>query len=148
MAADPIVRIVLPSSGIRQYVPLSSLAAIWASRGWVLDTLVENDRLVTANTGTAYSIDPAAGSAFNLTLTGNVTFALIAPAAACSVSVRVKLTQDATGGRTVTWPASVKWGNGLVPVTSTAAGKVDRYVFETSDGGVTWYGDLLGVDYR
>lgn len=35
------------------------------------------------------------------------------------------LVQDATGGRTATWPASVLWPGGSPPVLSTAANAVD-----------------------
>jgi len=49
------------------------------------------------------------------------------------------------GSQTVTWPASVKWPSATAP-TLTAAG-VDKIVFETVDGGVTWLGNLVGLAY-
>jgi hypothetical protein len=49
------------------------------------------------------------------------------------------------GSQTVTWPASVDWPAGTAP-TLTAAG-VDKLVFETSDGGTTWLGNLAGLEY-
>lgn len=52
----------------------------------------------------------------------------------------LELTQDATGSRTVTWPASVRWSSDLpVPVLSTAANKVDRLGFIYVGGAVTKY---------
>ncbi|MES2006854.1 MAG: hypothetical protein V4436_01965 [Patescibacteria group bacterium] len=39
------------------------------------------------------------------------------------------LTQDGTGSRTVTWPASVVWPGGTAPTLSTAAGAVDTVHF-------------------
>ena len=41
----------------------------------------------------------------------------------------LSLTQDATGSRTVTWPASVKWAGGTAPTLSTGSGAVDLIVF-------------------
>ena len=35
------------------------------------------------------------------------------------------ITQDATGGRTLAWPANIKWPGGQAPVLSTAANRVD-----------------------
>jgi hypothetical protein len=49
------------------------------------------------------------------------------------------------GSQTVTWPASVDWPAATAP-TLTAAG-VDKLVFETVDGGITWTGNLAGAAY-
>ena len=49
------------------------------------------------------------------------------------------------GSETVNWPASVDWPGATAP-TLTAAG-VDKLVFETSDGGTTWLGNLAGLAY-
>ena len=50
----------------------------------------------------------------------------------------LKLTQDATGSRTVTWPAAVKWSGGTAPTLTTAANAVDviRFFFD----GTNYYG--------
>jgi hypothetical protein len=62
-------------------------------------------------------------------------------------ALELVLTQDATGGRTVTWGSTVKWDNATPPVLSTAPGATDRLVFTSYDNGVTWYGDLIGKGY-
>ena len=49
------------------------------------------------------------------------------------------------GSETVNWPAAVDWPGATAP-TLTAAG-VDKLVFETSDGGTTWLGNLAGLAY-
>lgn len=49
------------------------------------------------------------------------------------------------GSQTVNWPASVDWPAATAP-TLTAAG-VDKLVFETTDGGTTWRGNLAGAAY-
>ena len=67
---------------------------------------------------------------------GNETLAFTNPAdstigggsnnpAYCMLSI----TQDATGSRTATWPASVKWPGGTAPTLSTGSGAVDLIVF-------------------
>jgi hypothetical protein len=50
----------------------------------------------------------------------------------------LELTQDATGSRTATWPAAVKWPNGTAPTLTTAANSVDviRFFFD----GTNYYG--------
>lgn len=56
------------------------------------------------------------------------------------------IAQDATGGRTITWP-TVKWAGGVAPVISTAANAIDIYTFFTMDGGTTWFGNQAGKGY-
>lgn len=98
---------------------------------------------VTANTGTAYTIDITNGTLQILTLTGNCTFTF--PTATSGKTFMLLLKQDATGGRTVTWPASVKWPGSTAPTITSTANKLDKYVF-TADG-TNWYGTNAGQNY-
>jgi len=98
---------------------------------------------VTANTSTAYTIDNTNGTLQILTLTGNCTFTF--PTATAGKSFTLFLKQDATGSRTVTWPASVKWPGGTAPTITATASKGDKYVF-TADGS-SWAGSNAGQNY-
>lgn len=97
----------------------------------------------------AETLDLAVANVFNLTLTGAVTltFANPVPAGQAQSFVLI-LRQDATGGRAVTWPASVDWPAAIPPSISTGANKVDILVFTTIDGGVTWLGQVASMDVR
>ena len=101
------------------------------------------EETVTANTSTAYTIDLANGSVQILTLTGNCTFTF--PTATAGKSFMLLLKQDATGSRTVTWPASVKWPASTSPTITSTASKGDKYVF-TGDG-TYWWGSVAGQNY-
>ena len=101
------------------------------------------EEVATANTSTAYTINLANGSVQILTLTGNCTFTF--PTATAGKSFIMLLKQDATGSRTVTWPAAVKWPNGTAPTITSTASKLDKYIF-TSDG-TNWYGSNAGQNY-
>lgn len=100
------------------------------------------------NSGTALTLDvsTAAGWVKTVTLTGNCTFTFTGASAGRVATLELVLVQDATGGRAVTWPASVKWSGGAPTLTTTAAA-VNRLVFTSYDGGTTWYGDLIGAGY-
>lgn len=100
------------------------------------------------NSGTSLTIDASSTSGYikTITLTGNCTFTLTGAVAGRATTVELVLTQDATGSRTVTWPASVKWPGGA-PALSTTAAAVDRLVLTSYNGGTTWYGDLIGKAY-
>lgn len=92
------------------------------------------------NSGTAATLNLANGNVQKLTLTSNCTITLASPASGAFRSLLLYVFQDATGLRTITWPASVKWGTAGAPVLSTAASKMDKILLDTVDGGVTWYG--------
>lgn len=98
---------------------------------------------VTSNaaaTGTI-TLDLSTANVFNLTLTGSGTLAFSnPPASGLMFSITVIVKQDATGNRTLSYPASVKWSDGITPVLATAANKVDVLTFFTVDGGTTYYG--------
>jgi hypothetical protein len=101
------------------------------------------EEVATANTGTAYTIDLAGGSVQILTLTGNCTFTF--PTATAGQSFILLLKQDGTGGRTVTWPASVEWPGGTAPTITSTASKMDKFVFTAADSN--WYGSVAGQSY-
>ena len=98
---------------------------------------------VVANTASAYTIDLSNGSLQILTLTGNCTFTF--PTATSGKSFMLLLKQDATGSRTVTWPAAVKWPASTAPTITSTASKADKYIF-TADG-TYWYGTTAGQNY-
>ena len=102
------------------------------------------EEVATANTSTAYTIDLANGSVQILTLTGNCTFTF--PTATAGKSFILLLKQDATGSRTVTWPAAVKWPGGTAPTITSTASKADKYVF-TADNNSNWVGSNAGQNY-
>ena len=97
----------------------------------------------TANTSTAYTIDLANGSVQILTLTGNCTFTF--PTVVSGKGFTLLLLQDATGSRTVTWPASVKWPASTAPTITATASKMDKYVFVAN--GSYWIGSNAGQNY-
>ena len=81
-----------------------------------------------------------------ITLGGNVTVTLETPAAGSkSGTITLVLTQDATGSRTITWPASVKWSEGISAQPSTAASS--KSVFHLMWTGQEWLGMLGGRSF-
>ena len=101
------------------------------------------EETATANTSTAYTISLLNGTLQILTLTGNCTFTF--PTATAGRSFMMFLKQDATGSRTVTWPASVKWPSSTAPTITATASKGDKFVF-TADG-TNWLGSVAGQAY-
>lgn len=73
--------------------------------------------------GTAKTINWQTANRQRLSLTGNCTLTFTAPLA--DAILALKLTQDATGNRTVVWPAAVKWPAGTAVVLTTTANAVD-----------------------
>ena len=65
------------------------------------------------------------------------------PVATLTKTFTVITVQDATGGRLVTWPASVLWAGGVTPTLTAAANKRDVFVFQ-SDNALNWLGSVAG----
>lgn len=89
------------------------------------------------NSGASDTIDWGVSNKQKSTLTDNCTFTFTAPSGPCSLVL--KLVQDATGSRTVTWPAAVHWSGGTAPTLTTTAGRVDIICFYYAGNG-TYYG--------
>ena len=97
-------------------------------------------------TGTSANLNISNGNFITATLTGNCTLSFSNPTTnACAFTL--VLTNDGTGGRTITWPAAVIWPSGSIPSRTTAANKTDVYTFFTVNSGSTWYGNLAQYNY-
>jgi hypothetical protein len=104
--------------------------------------------LVSASTpisGTVTLVDSDFPTTRLRTLTGNVTLNLPTPSSALSGTITFVLTQDATGGRTITWPASVKWPDGIPQQPATAANSIS--VIHLMWTGTQWLGLLGGKSF-
>ena len=97
------------------------------------------------------TVDLLKGTVFNVSLTANVTsFTISNPTASRVNSFTLFLTQDGTGGRTVTWTftsRTLKWAGGTAPTVTSTANKGDVYSFISNDGGSTWYGFVGGQSF-
>ena len=73
---------------------------------------------------------------------GNITIALSNDTN--SQIFLISITQDGTGGRTVTWFTTIKWqSGGTVPTLSTGANKRDTFIFVRT-GTNTYDGFIAG----
>jgi hypothetical protein len=79
------------------------------------------------NSGTEKTIDWTAGNKQKITLTDNCTFTFTAPSGVCNLILKV--VQDGTGSRTITWPATVKWPEATAPTLTTTAAGIDIVAF-------------------
>lgn len=82
----------------------------------------------TATDGTTVTFDFSKTQNWQVTLGGSRTFAF--QGAKSGDRVRVKVKQDATGSRTVTWPSTVIWAGGSAPTLTTTASRTDIVEFE------------------
>lgn len=83
--------------------------------------------LTTDTDGATITFNMAVSNVHNVVLGGNRTLAL------SNVSVgqifTIRLTQDATGSRTVTWFTTIKWAGGSAPTLTTTVNKADTFIF-------------------
>lgn len=98
-------------------------------------------------TGATITLDASLATWRNVVLGANCTATFTGATAGRAHTLNIILRQDATGSRTVTWPASVRWAYGAAPSLPTAANSISILSFVTVDGGTNWYGLLGGNSF-
>ena len=96
---------------------------------------------VTFN-ATTMTLNCALSNVFTTTFTANVTVAPTLSNPNDGQTINWFITQDATGSRTMTWPASFKWPGGTVGVLSTAVNAVDLLVATYRAATGFWYATI------
>lgn len=139
----PLTSADLPDGGVTTAKLATSLSLTTPTVDAGTFTNGYTEESVTANTGSAYTVDLASGSTFYLTLTANCTFTF--PTVAAGKAFTVWLIQDGTGSRTVTWPATVAHPASTAPTLTTTASKADKLVFQAA--GTKWALSVAGQNY-
>ena len=104
----------------------------------VLAGYSEHEVSNAAVTGT-FTLDFSTANFFDLILTGNTTISPSGvPANTRMVSATHVAKQDATGGRTITWPTGTKYAGAVSPPATTTANAVDIWSIMTYDAGNTY----------
>ena len=105
---------------------------------------------VLSYSGGTLTLDMANGNTFIVTMNANVSaFSIVNTDTSFSAnraySITLVLKQDATGGRTVTWPAGTLWAGGSAPTLSTAANAIDVFTL-ISISTNQWLGFQSGLN--
>ena len=101
--------------------------------------------ITTATDGATVTFDLRVSPTQMVTLAGNRTLALTSGSYYVGQTFDIKLTQDATGSRTVTWWSAIKWTGGTIPTLTTTAGKSDWFRFICTDASGSPKFDILGT---
>ena len=91
------------------------------------------------NSGTSKTINWSISNFNSITLTDNCTFVFTNPSG--PTTLIFKILQDATGSKTVVWPATLKWSEGNAPDLTTDPNAVDVISFYFD--GANYYGGIL-----
>ena len=97
---------------------------------------------VIGNTGASCNINLANGAYVTATLNQTTTFTFTTGVTVGALGFALQLTNGSGGPYTITWPASVKWPNNAIPTRTTTDSKTDVWVFNSTDNGTNWYGNL------
>ena len=125
---------------------------VYTTTGSLINPTFQNYQ-ETVNLGTSstssYVINCNTGNNFSVTLaTATTAFTFInVPATGTLENINLFLTQDNSGGRFATFPASVSWGNPSTPVLSTTGNATDIIALTTFSGGSKWFGFLAGKGF-
>jgi hypothetical protein len=129
---------------------------------WVTVVASNNGWLVESSSkpydATAISIG-IAGNTITLDLSINRVFTFIMDADITTTVIQnvmeshrrtffeVRTVGDGTARTWAFFSGTVKWPNGVVPTITATTSKHDWYRFMTVDGGVLWYGQVIGSNY-
>lgn len=127
---------------------------LWEADGWndAVDALLAEHEQGGYHNGGYYQETDGATITFNrnnalmqyVTLTDNRILAV--SNMAIGQAILIKLIQDGTGGRTVTWFSDINWDGGITPVLSTTAAHWDWFcIIKTSS--TDYDGFILGQDF-
>lgn len=106
-----------------------------------LSDVAEKVEAMTFSATPTFDYAAAGGTHKTMTLTGNITSITFSnwPASGRLGVMTLILTDDGTGGRTISWPGAVDWGNDGAPPTGSA-NKVRVITLMTTDGGTNIFG--------
>lgn len=110
---------------------------------WKLTTASAVDRrnvTSVSSIGGVLTIDYSQGDFHKIVLTENITSIVFSNLLVTNMGMTLWLdiTQDAAVARTVTWPASFKWGAGTPGVISPSLGARDILALTSIDAGTKW----------
>lgn len=91
------------------------------------DWLTGSKSLITETDSATIDFDLDSSNLQEVVLGGNRTLTVTNSNVGQVFVVRIK--QDATGSRTVTWFSTINWTNGVVPILTTTATKTDVFGF-------------------
>jgi len=98
-------------------------------------------RIIADSDGATVTFNLSTRGIHTVTLGGNRTLALSNETVGQTFVLR--LLQDATGSRTVTWFSTIKWAGGSAPTLTTTGGKADTFGFIVTSSG-NYDGYILG----
>jgi hypothetical protein len=97
--------------------------------------------VTAASDGATVTFDLSLGNIHTITLGGNRTLAISNETAGQVFVIKIK--QDATPPRTVTWFSTISWAGGIAPTLTATASKTDVFGFITTAAD-TYDGFIIG----
>ena len=129
-----------PSSG--QALTITAATGGATNGGITLNGSGATPPVTVTFSATAMTLDCTRSNVFRTTFTANVTTAPTIDNPQNGQTINWLITQDSTGGWTMTWPTSFKWPGGTAGVLSTTANSIDLLIamYDSSTG--YWYANL------
>lgn len=136
LASNNLSRVSLGTTGTVTVLAPTSGSAL------VVNGSASTPPVAVTFSATAMTVNTNLSNVFTTTFTANVTTAPTISNPTDGQTINWFITQDATGTRTMTWPTSFKWPNGVAGVLSTAANAVDLVVATYRSSTGFWYASL------
>ena len=98
-----------------------------------------NTQTVTSNSAETI-IDLSDGNMITMNQSANTVVGFASTSTAMSITI-LRVKDETTTARTITWPSSIKWNGETAPtlIDKTAAGDRQQFQLITRDAGLSWY---------
>lgn len=137
---------VAVSVGLKKLLYCDGTNVVEAANAFGAITIVGNAQTTPVNvafSATAMTVNCSLSNVFETTFTANVTVAPTFSNPQNGQTINWFITQDGTGGRTMTWPTSFRWPTGSVTDLTTAGNSVDLVIATYLSSTGYWYASLL-----
>jgi hypothetical protein len=143
-ATGPVPANAVTTNTIQTITALKTLTDIVVTNEAGFGIPVETKQAPTITAGTL-TLDLSTGTLFYVSLNSNITSLVFTnvPTSPKVYSFVLQFVADGTL-RTISWPASVRWGLAGVPVPTSTLNKIDVISLLTHDGGANWFGFSSG----
>lgn len=131
---------VLPGASRLPLTTGDGTAASWTN---TLSITQYIDKVIVASSGSARVMNLAQATVYDLTLTANCTLSVsnVPALSGESLTLIVRIRQDASSPKTITWFSGITWltSGGSAPSTPNA-GQIIEYILSTNGDGSAWVG--------
>ena len=139
LSKDPTFTPLSPITGFTKIESGFNVSSSYAGYGRTIGNVYTG-----GSVGSTFTVDWSASDMHTITLTANCSLTFSnPPSSGKTQTITVVATQGGSGSYTLSYPAAVRWANGVAPTLTTTVSYRDVLTFMTYDGGTSYLGRAI-----